>query len=100
MIGRQIGDYLIQDRLGAGGMGEVYKALELKLNRVVALKLLSEKLAGDEAFVARFMREAELAAKLSHPNIATVFAAGISGGVRFLAMEYLPGETLAARLRR
>ena len=104
--GDHIGSYIVIARIGAGGMGEVYTARDTRLDRTVALKILSPELATDETFRERFTREARAIASLNHPNICTVYDAGaakVAGSaepVQFLAMEYLDGETLASRLAR
>lgn len=86
--------------LGAGGMGEVYLARDTRVGREVALKVLSTGVAADSQKVARFAREAHLLAQLNHPNIAALYEFDEDGETRFLALEYVPGETLAERLRR
>ena len=96
MIGRTVSHYRVEKRLGAGGMGEVYLARDLALNRAAALKLLPADL--DSAFKPRLLREAEASARLQHPAIATFYEAGESDGVAFIAMEYVPGQTLRDRL--
>jgi serine/threonine protein kinase len=96
VIGRTISHYRIDRRLGAGGMGEVYLARDLALGRAAALKVLAEHL--DASFAPRLLREAEACARLQHPAIATFCEAGESDGVAFLAMEYVPGQTLRDRL--
>lgn len=98
LLGRQIGPYEILSRLGAGGMGEVYRAKDTKLGREVAIKVLSKAWVGDRAHMARFRREAQLLASLNHPNIATVHGLEESGGSCCLVMELVPGQTLAERL--
>ena len=98
LLGRQIGPYEILSRLGAGGMGEVYRAKDMKLGREVAIKVLSKALVGDRAHLARFRREAQLLASLNHPNIATVHGLEESAGSYCLVMELVPGQTLAERL--
>ena len=105
--GDRIGQYVVVARLGAGGMGEVYRARDTRLDRTVALKVLSADLAGDAQFRERFTREARAVAALNHPHICTVYDAGettvddaSSRPVQFLAMEYLEGESLATRLSR
>jgi serine/threonine protein kinase/Tol biopolymer transport system component len=106
-VGDRLGPYLISARIGAGGMGEVYTARDTRLNRTVALKVLSPDLAGDAQFRERFSRETQAVAALNHPHICTVYDAGeatvnggSSGPIQYLAMEYLEGETLASRLTR
>jgi serine/threonine protein kinase len=84
----------ILGRIGAGGMGAVYKARQPKLDRLVALKILSHELAGDPAFAKRFNREARVLARLSHPHIVTVFDFGTAGPFCFLLMEYVDGVNL------
>jgi serine/threonine-protein kinase len=96
-----VGDrYDVQAELGRGGMAVVYRAVEVRLQREVALKVLPPELAFRAGVRARFLREAQTAAQLSHPNIAPVFAAGDDGGVAWLAMALVDGETLGARLAR
>ena len=87
-----------RDQLGSGGMGVVYRAEDLRLQREVALKLLTEDLAGERLAVERFEREARAAAAINHPNICTVYEVGEDGGRPFLAMELLEGETLKERI--
>jgi eukaryotic-like serine/threonine-protein kinase len=96
--GAMLGPYRIDCLLGAGGMGQVYRASDTRLNRTVALKILPHELAGNPEFRARFEREAHAIAALTHPHICTVYDVGHHGGVDFLVMEYLEGETLAARI--
>ena len=96
MIGKKLSHYLIERRLGAGGMGEVYLAQDLALGRPVALKILRPDLA--DRLRARLAREAENFARLQHPWIATFYEAGTDGDTPFLAMEYVPGRTLRGRL--
>src|SRR6266540_551975 len=93
-IGTQIAGYRIEALLGRGGMGVVYLAEDLALGRKVALKLLSEDLAGDERFRERFLRESRMAAALEDPNVITIYQAGNSDGVLFLAMRYVKGTDL------
>jgi eukaryotic-like serine/threonine-protein kinase len=89
------GRYRIERELGRGGMATVYLAHDEELERPVAVKLLFEHLAGDEAFRARFVREARLAGGLSHPNVVRVYDAGETDGRPFIVMEYVPGTSLA-----
>ena len=98
MTARVVSHYAIERSLGAGGMGEVFLARDLALGRPVALKLLAGAV-GPEA-LERFHREAEASARVQHPAIATFYEAGEDDGVAFLAMEYVPGETLRSRLTR
>ncbi len=96
--GSRLGNYEILDRIGAGGMGEVYKALDTKLGRDVAIKVLPEAFAKDKERLARFEREARIVAQLNHPNIAAIYGLEERDGVNFLVLEYVPGETLADRI--
>jgi hypothetical protein len=98
--GTRIGPYEILAPLGAGGMGEVYRARDTKLIRVVSLKILPEMFAADPDRLARFTREAQTLAALNHPNIAHIHGLEESGGVRALVMELVEGEDLAQRLAR
>jgi eukaryotic-like serine/threonine-protein kinase len=96
--GRKLGLYEVVAPLGAGGMGEVYRARDIRLNRDVALKVLPEAFARDGSRMARFEREAQVLASLNHPNIAAIYGLEDSGGVRALVMELVEGPTLAERL--
>ncbi|HEX9148262.1 MAG TPA: serine/threonine-protein kinase, partial [Thermoanaerobaculia bacterium] len=96
--GSRLGPYEIVSPLGAGGMGEVYRARDTKLDREVAIKVLPEKLAADSDSLARFEREAKAVAALSHPNILGIYDLGRDGGVAYAAMELLRGEMLRERL--
>jgi serine/threonine protein kinase/Tol biopolymer transport system component len=98
--GTQLGPYRIEHLVGAGGMGQVYRATDTRLARTVALKILPRALASDPQFRARFDREAQAIAALTHPHICTLHDISHQDGVDFLVMEYLEGETLAARLAR
>ena len=98
--GTKLGAYEILAPIGAGGMGEVYRARDTKLGREVAIKVLPEAFAQNEERLARFEREARLLASLNHPNIATLYGFEQSDAVHFLVMELAEGETLAERLRR
>jgi Tol biopolymer transport system component len=98
--GTKLGPYEIKEPIGAGGMGEVYLARDSRLDRTVAIKVLPEHLSASPEVRARFEREARAASSLNHPNICVLFDVGHQGGVDFLVMEHLEGETLAARLDR
>ena len=98
--GIRLGPYEIIEPLGAGGMGEVYRARDTRLDRDVAVKVLPETLTGDQALLARFDREAKLLATLSHPNILTVFDIGTDHGVSYVVMELLEGESLQQRIKK
>ncbi len=100
MIGRTLGHYRVVQELGRGGMGEVYTADDLNLNRKVALKFLPDAFAGDPERMARFEREAKLLASLNHPNIAAVYGLEQAEGKRFIVMELVEGETLAQRISK
>ena len=100
MIGTRLGQYEIIAALGAGGMGEVYRATDAKLGRTVAIKVLPARFALDEPARARFEREARAVAALSHPNILSIHEFGQQDGMVFAVMELLEGETLRARLDR
>jgi eukaryotic-like serine/threonine-protein kinase len=97
-IGQQLGSYEITELLGKGGMGEVYRARDKKLNRDVALKVLPEIFAADSHRMSRFQREAQLLASLNHPNIAAICELEESNGVSALVLELVEGFTLADRL--
>src|ERR1700674_3267472 len=98
--GRRLGPYEILSAIGAGGMGEVYKARDTRLDRIVAIKVLPTHLAGRAELRERFEREAKTIASLNHPHICTLFDIGQQDGADFLVMEYLEGETLAQRLQK
>ena len=98
--GTKLGPYEIQSPLGAGGMGEVYRARDTRLDREVAIKVLPSHLSQDADLRARFDREAKTISGLQHPNICVLYDVGSQDGVDFLVMEYLEGETLSARLAR
>jgi eukaryotic-like serine/threonine-protein kinase len=92
--GTQVGHYLIIEKIGAGGMGEVYLAQDTRLERRVALKFMPAQFASDQDFVSRFRREAQAAARLDHPNIVTVHEVGEHAGRPFIAMQYVDGQNL------
>ncbi len=98
--GTRLGPYGVQSLLGEGGMGQVYRARDSRLNRTVAIKVLSSPAAASPELKERFEREARAVGSLNHPHICTLHDLGQQDGVDYLVMEYLEGETLAARLRR
>jgi len=100
LVGQKLGDYEVIELLGRGGMGAVYKARQLSLDRPVALKVLDVAISADASFIERFTREARAAAAVSHPNIIEVYAIGQDGGREFIAMEFVDGESVGDRLAR
>src|SRR3984885_13189511 len=98
--GSHLGPYEIVAAIGAGGMGEVYRAHDAKLERDIAIKVLPEAFAHDPNRLPRFQREAKMLAALSHPNIATIYGIEQSSGTSYLVMELVSGETLQQRLAR
>src|SRR6266540_3282076 len=98
--GARLGPYEILSPIGAGGMGEVYRARDSRLGRDVAIKIPPEHLARDPAALARFEREARAVAALTHPNILDIHDFGNEAGATFVVTELLVGETLGERLRR
>src|SRR2546430_1977034 len=96
----KFGPYEIVSSIGAGGMAEVYKALDTRLNRTVAIKVLHEQLWSDPQAKERFEREARTVAALNHSHICTLYDIGEQDGARYLVMEYLEGETLVHRYRK
>ena len=98
--GTKFGPYEIVSPLGAGGMGEVYRARDLRLDRTVAIKVLPSHMSGDSAAKERFDREARSISYLSHPNVCQLYDVGSQNGISYLVMEFLEGETLAKRLQK
>jgi Tol biopolymer transport system component len=98
MIGQTLGHYRIEEKLGAGGMGVVYRATDTRLGRPVAIKVLPEDFASNSERLVRFEREARLLAALNHPNIGAIYGLEESGGVHYLVLELIPGQTLHERL--
>ena len=98
MIGQTLGHYRILEKIGAGGMGEVYRARDERLGREVAVKVLPPSLVPDESVRKRLRKEAQALSKLNHPNIEILFELGSKDGAEFLVVEYVPGVTLSDRL--
>ncbi|HEX6780106.1 MAG TPA: protein kinase [Ktedonobacterales bacterium] len=100
LLGKRLGVYELQEEIGRGAMGIVYRGRQVTLDRTVAVKVLLESLAGDESFVTRFIREARIVASLSHPNIIHVYDAGVSDNLLYFAMEFISGPTVAQLLKQ
>src|SRR6202795_1321626 len=98
--GRRLGPYEILSAIGAGGMGEVYRARDTRLDRIVAIKVLPTHLADRSELCERFEREAKTIASLNHPHICVLYDIGQQDGIEYLVMEYLEGETLSQRLQK
>jgi eukaryotic-like serine/threonine-protein kinase len=94
VVGQTVGHYRIESLLGAGGMGEVYKARDTRLNRLAAIKVLRSDRVADRERKQRFVREARAASALNHPNIVHIYDIDVSSGTDFIAMEYVRGKTL------
>ena len=100
ICGTKLGPYEIQSPLGAGGMGEVYRALDTRLDRAVAVKVLASHLSSSPELKQRMEREAKAISSLNHPHICHLYDIGSHEGTDYLVMEFLEGETLADRLRK
>src|SRR5258708_12346818 len=100
MIGQIVGNYKIEEKLGEGGMGAVYKGVDTMLDREVAIKALRPELASQDSIVERFRTEAVTLAKLNHPNIATLFSLFRQGEELYMVLEFVRGETLDSILKR
>src|SRR5579862_9349083 len=98
--GTKLGPYEIISLVGAGGMGEVYRARDTRLDRTVAIKVLPSHLSSSSELKARFEQEARAISSLNHPHICHLYDVGSQDGIAYLVMEYLQGDTLADRLRR
>src|SRR5579872_2488051 len=96
--GTRLGPYEVLAPLGAGGMGEVYRARDSRMSREVALKILPASVTGDADRLKRFEREAQLAGGLNHPNLLTIHDVGVSGGTHFIVSELLDGATLREKM--
>ncbi|MBC7854952.1 MAG: serine/threonine protein kinase [Pirellulaceae bacterium] len=95
-----LGNYILMEKIGAGGMGQVYKARHRRMDRIVAIKLLPAAMTKDQDAIARFEREVKAAAKITHPNIVSAFDADQAGGVHFLVMEFVAGSDLSALVKK
>src|SRR5262249_10822411 len=91
LVGQQLGDYVIHELLGHGGMARVYRAVDPNLNRVAAIKVIDPGVADDPEYTRRFKREAQAIAKLSHPNIVSIYQFGTAGGIYYMAMAFIDG---------
>ena len=100
MLGKTVSHYRITEKLGQGGMGEVYRAEDTNLSRQVAIKVLPDEFAHDAERLARFEREAKLLASLNHPNIASIYGLEQADGKPFLVLELVEGESLQCRMAR
>src|SRR4051794_21638352 len=94
MVGRTVLQYQLREKLGCGGMGEVYKALDTRLNRLVAIKVLPAGMSADPEYRRRFIQEGQAASALNHPNIITIYDVFHDGDTQYLVMEYVAGKTL------
>ncbi|MCA9913040.1 MAG: serine/threonine protein kinase, partial [Anaerolineae bacterium] len=100
LSGRKFGQYELRERLGRGGMAEVYKAYQPGMDRFVAIKVMLGHLATDESFIERFRREAQAVGRLRHPHLVQIFDFGIEGDVYYMAMEFIQGGTLKDAIRQ
>src|SRR5881397_3980405 len=98
VTGTRLGRYEIRSQIGEGGMGEVYLARDTQLDRRVAIKILPASLAADEQRLQRFIQEAKAASALNHPHILTIYEIGTTGASRFIATEFIDGDTLRQRI--
>src|SRR5205814_4624110 len=99
LAGQSLGGYKLDEEIGRGSMGMVYRGRQIALGREVAIKVLSQALAKDASYVARFIREAQIIAGLNHPHIVQIFDAGQQNGLLYFVMEYVQGPTIATLLR-
>src|SRR5438067_8210810 len=99
IAGTKLGRYEIRSKIGEGGMGEVYLAQDTELDRTVAIKILPETLASDQQRLQRFIQEAKAASALNHPHILTIYEIGTIGNSRFIATEFIDGETLRPHIK-
>src|SRR6185436_9449688 len=100
LVGKTLGDCVLEERIGRGGMGSVYRAIRKPDNLQVAIKVLSPFMAADEAIVARFTREARAASRIRHPNAVRVLGTALEDGIHFTIMEFVDGENLSELLKR
>ncbi len=98
MVGQTSSHYKVLEKIGEGGMGEVYRATDTKLNRDVALKILPEQFASDSQQMGRFQREAEVLASLDHPNIGQIYGIEEAGQTKALVLQFIEGPTLADKI--
>src|SRR5574340_1833775 len=98
LAGQCLGGYELEEQIGRGSMGMVYRGRQLALGREVAIKVLPQSLAKDASYVARFIREAQIIAGLNHPNIVQIYDAGQQGGLLYFVMEYVQGPTIGSLL--
>src|SRR5215831_4839218 len=96
--GTKLGHYEIRSQIGKGGMGEVYLAVDTELDRTVAIKILPRDVAGDQQRLQRFVQEAKAASALNHPHIITIYEIGTIGESRYIATEFIDGDTLRQRM--